>query len=83
MVSAMNIFLGLLIPFLGTAAGAACVFFMKRALHDLVQRACGLCRGRYALLRSRGLRMKYRIEKMLQDGVMEMQIVKIGFGGRQ
>ena len=35
----MNVFLGLLIPFLGTAAGAACVFFMKRALHDLVQRS--------------------------------------------
>ena len=35
----MSIFLGLLIPFLGTAAGAACVFFMKRALHDLVQRS--------------------------------------------
>jgi ZIP family zinc transporter len=33
------ILLGLLIPFLGTAAGAACVFFMRRALSTAVQRA--------------------------------------------
>ena len=26
----MQTFLGILIPFLGTAAGAACVFFMKK-----------------------------------------------------
>lgn len=31
--------LGLLIPFLGTALGAACVFFMKRELSVAVQRA--------------------------------------------
>ena len=30
---------GLLIPFLGTAAGAGCVFFMRRALSSAVQRA--------------------------------------------
>ena len=30
---------GLLIPFLGTAAGAACVFFMRRALSTAVQRS--------------------------------------------
>ena len=35
----MEVFLGILIPFLGTAAGAACVFFMKRSLGDLVQRS--------------------------------------------
>ena len=35
----METFLGLLIPFLGTAAGAACVFFMKKTLGDLVQRS--------------------------------------------
>lgn len=35
----MNVFWGLAIPFLGTAAGAACVFFMKRSLGDLVQRS--------------------------------------------
>ena len=33
------ILLGLLIPFLGTAAGAACVFFMRRSLSTAVQRA--------------------------------------------
>ncbi len=32
-------FIGILIPFLGTSLGAACVFFMKKALSDLVQRA--------------------------------------------
>ena len=35
----MNILLGLTIPFLGTAAGAACVFFLRRALSTAVQRA--------------------------------------------
>ncbi|MBQ8921594.1 MAG: ZIP family metal transporter [Oscillospiraceae bacterium] len=30
---------GLLLPFLGTAAGSACVFFMKRSLSKQVQRA--------------------------------------------
>lgn len=29
---------GLLIPFLGTALGAACVFFMRKSLSDLVER---------------------------------------------
>ena len=35
----MQTFLGILIPFLGTTAGAACVFFMKKSLGDLVQRS--------------------------------------------
>lgn len=35
----MNTFLGILIPFLGTALGSACVFFMKKSLSDKVQRA--------------------------------------------
>ena len=35
----MNItFWGLLIPFLGTALGSGCVFFMKRGMNDTVQR---------------------------------------------
>lgn len=34
----MNIFLGIMIPFLGTAAGAACVFFMKDQLNSQVQK---------------------------------------------
>ena len=35
----METFLGIIIPFLGTTLGAACVFFMKRSLGDLVQRS--------------------------------------------
>ena len=35
----MTVILGLLIPFVGTAAGAACVFFLKKDLKDGVQRA--------------------------------------------
>ena len=35
----METFWGLLIPFLGTTAGAACVFFMKKSLGDLVRRS--------------------------------------------
>ena len=35
----MEVFVGLLIPFLGTTAGAAFVFFMKKTLCDLVQRS--------------------------------------------
>ena len=34
----MEAFYGILIPFLGTSLGAACVFFMKTALSDRVQR---------------------------------------------
>ena len=30
----METFLGILIPFLGTTLGAACVFFMKKSLGD-------------------------------------------------
>ena len=35
----METFWGILIPFLGTSLGAACVFFMKKTLSDMVQRA--------------------------------------------
>lgn len=34
----MNIFYGLMIPFLGTTLGAACVFFMKNQISPLVQK---------------------------------------------
>ena len=35
----INVFYGVLIPFLGTSAGAACVFFMKKNLNEQIQRA--------------------------------------------
>ena len=35
----METFIGIMIPFLGTMLGAACVFFMKKSLGDLVQRS--------------------------------------------
>lgn len=35
----MDAFWGILIPFVGTSAGAACVFFMKKTLGDRLQRA--------------------------------------------
>ena len=35
----METFLGIMIPFLGTTLGAACVFFMKKSLGDLMQRS--------------------------------------------
>ena len=39
----MNIYLymtlGLWIPFIGTSAGSACVFLMKKDLNEMVQRA--------------------------------------------
>ena len=35
----MEAFYGILIPFLGTSLGAACVFFLKKTLRDAVQRA--------------------------------------------
>ena len=35
----METFFGILIPFLGTTCGAACVFFMKKSLDDMVRRA--------------------------------------------
>lgn len=46
----MQTFWGILIPFLGTALGAACVFFMKKALSDAVQRSLtGFAAGALAL----------------------------------
>ena len=35
----MNVILGLLIPFIGTASGAGCVFFLKKDLKESIQRA--------------------------------------------
>lgn len=35
----MKLFLGILIPFLGTVLGSSCVFFMKKSLGDLVRRS--------------------------------------------
>ena len=35
----MTIFWGLMIPFVGTALGSACVFFMKKELSEMVRRA--------------------------------------------
>lgn len=35
----MNIFAGIMIPFIGTTAGAACVYFLKGALRPSVQKA--------------------------------------------
>lgn len=35
----MAVFLGIVLPFLGTTAGAACVFFLKNSLSDRVQRS--------------------------------------------
>ena len=35
----MTVFFGLMIPFLGTTLGAACVFFLKNALGTKVQKA--------------------------------------------
>ena len=34
-----QIIYGILIPFIGTTAGAACVFFLRRQPHFLVQRS--------------------------------------------
>ena len=35
----MTIFWGLMIPFMGTSLGSACVFIMKKDLGDMVRRA--------------------------------------------
>lgn len=38
--------IGILLPFLGTTLGAACVFFMRKTLNDLVKKAiCGFAGG--------------------------------------
>ncbi|MBC8574416.1 ZIP family metal transporter [Lachnospiraceae bacterium NSJ-46] len=41
----MNVFEGILIPFVGTTLGAACVFFMRKTLSKLLQRALALSLG--------------------------------------
>jgi len=38
MVTAMDIFLGLMIPFFGTFAGAACVLFMRNGMNAMVEK---------------------------------------------
>ena len=35
----MQIFVGIMIPFLGTAAGAFCVFFLRQAMAPRMQKA--------------------------------------------
>lgn len=35
----METFIGILIPFIGTTLGSACVFFMQKSLSDMVQRS--------------------------------------------
>ncbi len=34
----MEVFLGILIPFIGTTLGASCVFFMKREMSEKIRR---------------------------------------------
>lgn len=49
MILSRELLSGLLIPFIGTAAGAACVFFLKNDLKISVQKALtgsGSCRER-------------------------------------
>ena len=41
----MNVFEGILIPFVETTLGAACVFFMRKTLSKLLQRALALSLG--------------------------------------
>lgn len=35
----MSVFIGLFVPFIGTALGAACVFFMKNSLNQMLEKA--------------------------------------------
>ena len=35
----MNVFIGLIIPFIGTTLGAMCVFLVKNKLNDKVQKS--------------------------------------------
>ena len=34
----MNIFIGIMIPFIGTTAGAACVYFLRQGMRQVVQK---------------------------------------------
>ena len=65
----METFLGLLIPFAGTTAGAACVFLLKNAIRPLVQRLC------WDLLRRDGGRLGLVIADSVHDG-------HVGFHGK-
>lgn len=38
MTEEMSVFFGIMIPFLGTALGAACVFFMKKTMSNILRR---------------------------------------------
>ena len=51
----MNVFGGILIPFVGTTLGAACVFFMRKTLSKLLQVTamctCRVCSRSYVICR--------------------------------
>ena len=67
----MQTFLGIFIPFLGTTAGAACVFFMKKSLGDLVQRSlAGFAAGVMVAASIWSLLILHNIPEGMAVGVM-------------
>ena len=43
----IDVLIGILIPFVGTALGAACVFFLKDQIPALAEGTAGICFWRY------------------------------------
>ena len=74
---------GTAIPFIGTAAGSACVFFMKKQLSRAVQRALTGFARCYMLgyndLKDPSVPGSFRLLAKLGDGIMKMQIVRMDF----
>ena len=71
----METFIGIMIPFLGTTLGAACVFFMKKSLGDLVQRSLvGFAAG--VMVQEQRLQeeeAKLKRERKIQEAMLDIK----------
>ena len=80
----INIFEGILIPFVGTTLGAACVFFMRKTLSKSVQRAlAGVAAGIMVAasiwsLLIPAIKQSENMEMCIRDSVYPMDIRAIG-----
>ena len=78
----LEIFRGILIPFLGTMLGAACVFFMKRSLSSSIQRALtGFAAGIMTAALCMGALLIPAMEQCASMGKLAFLPAAVGFLG--
>ena len=77
----MNVFLGIMIPFIGTTAGAACVFFMRKNIGQNLQKALlGFAAGVMVAAALWSLLIP-SIEASAEMGVWSFLPAAVGFAG--